>query len=212
MPENLGAVLDLAPNKPTAEEPWSSLPDGGICWVGRAKPEELPELYELTRKEVGENITSLETLQNMQRHNRDAVWGVYRASDNTRADTRLAGYFALLYLNAPGLEALEQGRFDGIDPDIRMVVASDTRPAAIYLWVIVVRRMTRIASWLLANALGADRYGGIPILAKAGTVGGLNALKGRGFEAHTSQEGVGQLFRLNRPPMPSSGSSSSPAA
>ena len=47
MSENFGDLLDLAPDK-AKEEPWSSLPDGGIIWVGRAKPEELPELYALT--------------------------------------------------------------------------------------------------------------------------------------------------------------------
>ncbi|HWA30743.1 MAG TPA: hypothetical protein VG867_06585 [Rhizomicrobium sp.] len=201
MSNNLGELLDLAPDK-AKEEPWSSLPDGGIVWVARAKEHEIPELYALTQKEVGDGITSLETLQNMQKHNRDAVWGVYRASDNSRADTKLVGYFALIFLNPPGLEALEQDRFDGIEPDMRMVVPSDTRPAAIYLWVVVVRRLSRIAGWLLANALGADRYGGIPIFAKAGTKGGLNALKGRGFSASDSNATVGHLFRLDRPPVP----------
>jgi hypothetical protein len=207
MSENLGELLDLAPDK-AKEEPWSSLPDGGIIWVARAKEEELPELYALTQKEVGNEITSLDTLRNMRKHNHDTVWGVYRASDNTRADKQMVGYFALIYLNQPGLEALEQGRFDGIDPDMRLVVPSDTRPAAIYLWVVVVRRMSRIAGWLLANALGAERYGGIPIFATAGTAGGLNALKGRGFTPHNAAAGIGNLFRMDRPAyVPAAGSS-----
>lgn len=208
MSDNLGQLLDLTPEK-AKEEPWSSLPDGGILWVGRAKDEELPELYALTQKEVGGDITSLETLRNMQRHNRDSVWSVYRASDSSRADKKLIGYLALIFLNQPGLEALEQGRFDGIDPDMRMVVPSGTRPAAIYVWVVVVRRVSRMAIWLMANALGTETYGGIPIFATAGTKGGLNALKGRGFSAQgseTSDAAVGQLFRLDRPPVSSSAS------
>lgn len=199
MSDNFGELLDLAPDK-AKEEPWSSLPDGGIIWVGRAKPEELPELYALTQREVGENITSLETLQRMHAYNHDTVWGVYRASDQSRADKKMVGYVALIFLNKAGLEALEQGRFDGIDPDMRMVVPSDTRPEAIYMWVVVLRKISRIAGWLIANALGAERYGGIPIFATAGTTGGLNALKGRGFVTHEKAAHIGTLFRMDRPP------------
>ena len=207
MSENFGDLLDLAPDK-AKEEPWSSHPDGGIIWVGRAKPEELPELYALTQKEVGEHITSLETLQKMHAYNHDTVWGVYRASDKTRTDKTLVGYAAIILLNQAGLEALEESRFDGIDPDMRMVVPSDTRPAAVYMWVVVLRKVSRIAGWLIANALGSDRYGGIPIFATAGTSGGLNALKGRGFVPHETKAGIGNLFRMDRPPMPSTGSAS----
>jgi hypothetical protein len=207
MSENFGDLLDLAPEK-AKEEPWSSHPDGGIIWVGRAKEEELPELYALTQREVGEHITSLETLQKMHKYNHDTVWGVYRASDKTRADKTLVGYAAIILLNQAGLEALEESRFDGIDPDMRMVVPSDTRPAAVYMWVVVLRKVSRIAGWLIANALGSDRYGGIPIFATAGTSGGLNALKGRGFVPHETKAGIGNLFRMDRPPMPSTGSAS----
>ena len=150
MAEKLGDLLDLAPEK-AKEEPWSSLPDGGIIWVARAKESELPELYELTKKEVGDNITSYEALHRMFTHNRDAVWGVYKATDNTRTDTRLIGYFAFLHLTQPGLDLLAAGQFDAIDPDDRLVVSSGTRPAALYLWVVVVRRVSRIATWLVAN-------------------------------------------------------------
>ncbi|HEY2034469.1 MAG TPA: hypothetical protein VGH02_12360 [Rhizomicrobium sp.] len=206
MSENFGDLLDLAPDK-AKEEPWSSHPDGGIIWVGRAKPEELPELYALTQREVGEHITSLQTLQNMQKFNRDTVWGVYRASDQTRTDKTMVGYVALIFLNKAGLEALEESRFDGIDPDMRMVVPSDTRPEAIYMWVVVLRKVSRIAGWLIANALGAERYGGVPIFATAGTTGGLNALKGRGFVPHETQAGLGNLFRMDRPPYVAAGNS-----
>lgn len=200
MSENLGDLLDLAPEK-AKEEPWSSLPDGGIMWVARAKPAELSELAALARREVGEHITSLEIMSNMHKYNRDSVWAVHRASDNTRSDPRIIGFVALIFLNKAGFEALEEARFDGLDPDMRMVVPSDTRPEAIYMWVVVLPRVSRMAGWLIANALGAERYGGVPIFATAGTVGGLNALKGRGFQPHQSAAGIGQLFRMDRPPV-----------
>ncbi|HSM95954.1 MAG TPA: hypothetical protein VLT91_07920, partial [Rhizomicrobium sp.] len=171
------------------------------------KPEEMPELYALTQREVGERITPLETLQKMHAYNNDTMWAVYRASDKTRADKTLVGYAAIILLNQAGLEALEESRFDGIDPDMRMVVPSDTRPQAIYMWVVVMRKVSRIGGWLIANALGAERYGGVPIFATAGTTGGLNALKGRGFVPHETRAGLGNLFRMDRPPYVAAGSS-----
>jgi hypothetical protein len=210
MSENFGNLLDLAPDK-AKEEPWSSLPDGGIIWVARAKPEEMPELYALTQREVGERITPLETLQKMHAYNNDTMWAVYRASDKTRADKTVVGYVALIFLNKAGLEALEESRFDGIDPDMRRAVPSGTRPEAIYMWGVVLRKISRIGGWLVANALGAERYGGIPLFATAGTLGGLNALKGRGFVPHNTQAGLGDLFRMDRPPYVPAASSSSAA-
>lgn len=207
MAEKIGDLLDLAPAK-AKEAPWSSLPDGGIIWVDRAQESELPELYALTQREVGDDITSFEVMRRVYQHNKDAFWSVYRASDNTRTDTKLIGYYALMHLTQPGLDLLEAGTFDAIDPDMRLVVESQTRPAAIYVWVIVVRRVSRIATWLLANALGAGVYGGVPIFATAGTVGGLNMLKGRGFSPQGQEAGVGKLFRLDRPPVSQSGNSS----
>ncbi|HEY8950560.1 MAG TPA: hypothetical protein VIM56_16875 [Rhizomicrobium sp.] len=199
MSENLAVWLDKAPDK-AKEEPWSSLPDGGIVWIGRSPAEELPEIYALTQQELGTNLAPLETLQKMHAHNRDTMWSVYRASDQSRADKKLAGYIAFLFLNKPGLETLEEGRFDQFDPDMRLVVPSDTRPEAMYVWVTVMRKISRIGIWLVANALGAERYGGIPIFATAGSMGGLNTLKGRGFTPHTSKDGLGNLFRMDRPP------------
>jgi hypothetical protein len=132
---------------------------------------------------------------------------VYRASDQSRSDRKMVGYVALIFLNKAGLEALEESRFDGIDPDMRMVVPSDTRPEAIYMWVVVLRKISRIAGWLIANALGAERYGGVPLFATAGTSGGLNALKGRGFIPHEKAANIGNLFRMDRPPYVAPGSS-----
>lgn len=196
MSQNLGDVLNKAPEKPT-EELWSSVPDGGIIWVRRATEGELPELYALTQREVGAQLAPYEVFQRMHAHNADSLWGVYRASDQTRSDTKLVGYFALIHLNPAGREMLEAGTFDGLDPDMRVVVPTQTRPAAIYLWVVVVRRVVRIATWLLANALGAEVYGGAPIFATAGTMGGLNAIKGHGFNEARSEAGLGKLYRLD---------------
>ncbi len=212
MSKKLGDLLDLAPDK-AKDEPWSSVPDGGVIWIRRAREEELPEIFEWTKKEVSEDIAPFEVLQRMYQHNGDAIWsGMHRASDNTRSDAKMVGFYALIHLNPAGLEQLEAGTFDGRDPDMRLIMPTATRPAAIYVWTIVVRRVARIATWLLANALGAEIYGGVPIFATAGTIGGLNIIRGYGFTGQSSADAkVGQLFRLDRPP-PSSASSASGSA
>jgi hypothetical protein len=202
MSKKLGDLLDKAPEKPR-EEPWSSVPDGGIIWVRRTAEDELPELYALTEREVAGQLAPFEVLQNMHRHNADSLWSVYRASDTTRSDAKLVGYYALIHLNPVGKDMLEAGTFDGHDPDMRVVVPSATRPAAIYVWVAIVRRVARVATWLLANALGAEVYGGVPIYATAGTMGGLNIIKGYGFDTARDEAGLGKLYRLDRGETPS---------
>ena len=197
MSKKLGDLLDKAPEKP-AEEPWSSVPDGGIIWVRRSTLAELPELYALTQREVAGPLAPYDVLVRMMQNNADTFWSVYRASDTTRSDTRLIGYYALIHLNPAGREMLEAGTFDGHDPDMRVVVPSATRPAAIYVWVAIVRRVARVATWLLANALGAEVYGGVPIFATAGTMGGLNIIKGYGFSTAQNEAGLGKLYRLDR--------------
>jgi len=210
MPWNLEEVLDNAPNQ-GREEPWSSTPDGGIVFLRRAKPEELPELHALAQQEIGADIATFETVQALHNHNRDSIWCVFRASDNTRADAKLVGWYGLVFLTQPGTEQLEAGTFDGRDLDLRLVVPTATHPASIYIWVVIARRHVRIATFLLANALGAEIYGGAPLYARAGTVGGLQALKGYGFSGIESEQNVGKLFRLDRPPVASSSGSSSAA-
>jgi hypothetical protein len=210
MQKKLGDLLDLAPEK-AKEEPWSSVPDGGIIWVRRTTEAELPELYELTQREVAGSLAPYEALTRMMENNADTFWSVYRASDTTRADAKLIGYYALIHLNQAGLEQLEAGTFDGLDPDMRLTVASQTRPAAIYVWVAIVRRVARVATWLLANALGAETYGGVPIFATAGTMGGLNIIKGYGFSTTGPEAGLGKLYRLDRGGQATAVSSSSAA-
>ena len=106
MSKKLGDLLDKAPEKPS-EEPWSSVPDGGIIWVRRTAEHELPDLYALTQREVDANLAPYEVFTRMYAQNADSLWSVYRASDQTRSDAKLIGYYALIHLNEAGREMLE---------------------------------------------------------------------------------------------------------
>lgn len=198
MQKNLSKVLDLVPNEPK-EDPWARLPDGGIVFVRRAKEDELVPIHELTKDQISADIAPLSVVQRVYQHNYDSFWTVNRASDPSRTDATLAGYFGLLHLTPVGREHLEKGTFDAHEPDLRLIVPSGTRPAAIYVWAIIARKTGRVATHLLALALGAELYGGVPIFATAGTLGGMNLMKGYGFSgARGSEAGLGQLFRLDQ--------------
>ena len=67
-----------------------------------------------------------------------------------------------------------------------------------YVWALVARKVARVATVLVAKALGRDLYGGVPIYGRAATLGGVASLKGYGFEgARPSEKGLGDLFRLD---------------
>jgi hypothetical protein len=51
---------------------------------------------------------------------------------------------------------------------------------------------------LVAEALGADRYGGLPIYATAGTLGGLKWLNHLGeADRGPAENGLGNVFRVD---------------
>jgi len=190
-------LLGLASGN-AAEEPWSVAPDGGVIWIRRATREELPELYAITKRELGDDIASLEVTGRVFDKNADSIWSVYRASDNTRADPVLVGLCAFLHLNQRGVECLEAGTFDASDPDMELIAPTAARPAAIYVWAMVARKVSLVTAWLAVNALGADMFRSIPIYSTAATMGGLNVLKSYGFTAHRRNDAViGELLRLD---------------
>lgn len=181
-------------------EPWASLPDGGIIFVRHPSDAEIADLYNLTKVEISPSVAPLSVVQAVYKHNRDSFWGIYQASSPERTDTRMTGYYGLLMLTQAGREALEQNRFDAHDVDLRLVTPDGQRPAAIYVWALVARKVNRMAVPLLAWALGAKLYGGVPIYATAGTLGGLSAIRKQGFiGAREADSGLGHLFRLDPP-------------
>jgi hypothetical protein len=149
--------------------------------------------------EISPDVAPLELVQAVYKHNSDSFWGVYyNESDAPDSKPRFIGYYGFLHLNADGQESLESGAFDAFHPDFNQLAKDGERPAVIYVWAIVAKKVARLATPLIAKALGKDRYGGVPIYAKAGTLGGLSTIKGYGFVgARPSEKGLGDLFRLD---------------
>jgi hypothetical protein len=171
--------------------------DGEVIVVRKARFEELEALHALTVLEIGPSVASLATMQGVYKHNPETLWPIFRRSPEFERD-HLAGYFGFLHLNAAGLAALQSRSLNGRDPDLTLLARAGERPAAIYVWAGIARKLRVIAEMLVAQAPGAERYGGLPIYATARTLGGLKWLNHLGEADRGPQENaLGNVFRVD---------------
>lgn len=181
---------------PGAREVTARHADGDVIAVRLTHPEEVIALHALTVAEIGSSVASLETMQRVYKHNPECLWTILRRPPG--APDRLAGYFGFLHLNAAGLAALEDRTLSGRTPNLAHLARASERPAAIYVWAGIARKVRALAEMLVAQAMGAERYGGLPIYATAGTLGGLKWLNHLGEADRGPQEnGLGSVFRID---------------
>lgn len=200
MQEKFNEVIGMENILPQ-NEPWASHPEGGILFVRHPSDTDIDNIHMLTKTEIATSTVPLAVIKAVYKHNRDNFWGLYRATDASKTDARFVGYYGVLLLNQAGRELLERGEFDASNPDLSLLAPGGTRPAAIYVWAVVARKLTRLASPLVTMAVGSRYYFGIPIYATAGTLGGLSSLKEHGFVgARQSEAGLGGLLRLDPAP------------
>ena len=171
--------------------------DGDLIVVRMAHPQEVESLHQMTVSEIGPSVASLQTMQEVYKHNPETLWPIFRRPPNGGPDC-LSGYFGFLHLNAAGVAALEARTLSGREPDLALLACSGERPAALYVWAGIARKMRTIAEGLVAEALGAERYGGLPVFATAGTLGGLKWLNHLGEAERGPQENaLGNVFRVD---------------
>ncbi len=171
--------------------------DGDLIVVRMTRPAEVEVLHALTLAEIGPSVASLAIMQGVYKNNPECLWSILRRPAEGGPDL-LAGYFGFLHLNAGGLVALEDRSLSGRAPDLAHLARAGERPAAIYVWAGIARRMRVLAEMLVAQALGAEHYGGLPIYATAGTPGGLKWLNHLGEADRGPQEnGLGRVFRID---------------
>ena len=172
-------------------------PEGGAVFFGRALAEEIPELHAMTVREIGPATASLAVMQSVHKHNPDCLWTILKTDDDA-ATPRLAGYYGYLHLNRAGYACLEQGTFDAREPDLALLAGAGERPAAIYIWAMVARKLRALITPLLPQALPKALYGDLPIVARAGTVGGLKRINEvAATEGNETAQGLGDLFRID---------------
>ncbi len=202
MKQSLNEIIMLASQAPR-HEPFIPLPDGTLILVRRPTDTEIDNIHGLTRAELEVSTVPLHVIKAVHKHNKDTLWGVYHASEDSpeaRRDARMVGYYGFLHLTQAGRDQVERAEFDAGDPPLELIVPHGERPAAIYIWAVVAKGVARYGTPLTARGLGRDLYGGVPIYTTAGTMGGLSSIKGYGFAAaRPAQEGLGHLFRLDPP-------------
>jgi len=199
MKKTLNEIITLASIAPR-HEPLMARSQRSAIWVRRPTAEEIENIHSLTKAEIRASRVPLPVIRAVHKHNKDSFWGVYQAPAQDRKNSQFLGYYAFLHLNQAGRTALERDEFDSTELDLSLLVPSGERPAAIYIWAVVARRLAWVATPLVVRALGTELYGDLPIYAKAGTMGGLNVIKGYGFHgAREAEAGLGHLFRLDPP-------------
>lgn len=171
--------------------------DGDVIVVRMTQPDEIAALHSLTVLEIGPSVATLETMHRVHKHNPECLFTILRRPASGEPD-RLAGYFGFLHLNAAGLAALETRTLSGREPDLALIAAAGERPTALYVWAGIARKVRVLAEMLVAQALGAERYGGLPVYATAGTLGGLKWLNHLGeADRGPAENALGNVFRVD---------------
>jgi hypothetical protein len=128
-------------------------------------------------------------------HNRDSFWAVEHLPPDKAAPI-IVGFYSFLLLNMAGRTALETRRLDRAAPHLSLLAPFGEAPAAIYIWAIVARRLTRRLMPSLARAMGL-LYADAPIFAFVMTEDGRKASVGAGFTASAhAQIDVGSFIQL----------------
>lgn len=196
MDENAFPINAMSPS-PGVREFIATHADGDVIVVRMTQTGEVDALHALTVLEIGPSVASLETMHRVYKHNPECLWTILRRPASGEPD-RLAGYFGFLHLNTTGLAALEARILSGREPDVALLAAAGERPAALYVWAGIARKVRVLAEMLVAQALGAERYGGLPVYATAGTLGGLKWLNHLGeADRGPAENALGNVFRVD---------------
>jgi hypothetical protein len=157
------------------------VPGRGWFSVRRPSIGDIEALYPLGVSEIGPGIATPETVARIQNHNRDSVWVILHREKSLDETPVMKGFWAFLMLKEEGVEALRLGELDPLNPDLSLIHVTGVRPAALYIWAIVARRLMAYTLNPIARALGKQIYGGVPLISVAATLGGEQSLLGFGF-------------------------------
>lgn len=159
----------------------TEVPGRGWFSVRRASPGDIAAMHPIGLSEIGSGIASPQAVQRVQDHNRDSVWMILHREKSLADVPVMKGFWAFLMLKEEGVAALRNGELDPLDPDLALIHVSGIRPAALYIWAIVARRLMAYTLNPIARALGKQIYGGVPLISVAATLGGEQSLLGFGF-------------------------------
>jgi hypothetical protein len=162
-----------------------------------AHPREVARIHELTVREIGPGVASLDVMQRVHQHDPNSLWVVLRAEAGAKG-FRIVGTYGYLFLNPEGVAQLEDGVLDTRNPPTAVLARPDERPAQIYIWLMVARKLTALLAPLVIKGFPKARYGGVPLAARAGTIGGLKSvLPSAIVDGRRASSGVGDVFKID---------------
>lgn len=153
-------------------------PEGGRLWLRPARYDELGELHSLIASEISPDVGPVSIMQAVFLKNPISFWRIERRLPE--GPVVPVGMYGFLPLNKRGVEALRAEALDTREPQLEYVAAAEERPAALYIWAIVARKVRQLVYPLIKQALGPV-YSSIPVFAIPATTGGVKAVAHRGF-------------------------------
>jgi hypothetical protein len=187
-------MTNSAPYKEIAtEHRVAVLGNGRKIYVRKSAPSEILGIQALVAREIAGKVASWQTMERFYALNRDSFWSICEMEARS-----LIGCILFLLPNTDGVDAILSQKIDATEPPPELFVGSDERPAAIYIWALVARKMAKQALGLVTVAMSPTLYGGLPIYTRAGTVGGFNALVSGGSQSLGTPH-LGGVFQMQSP-------------
>lgn len=142
--------------------------------IRRANRFDVNKLIALAQDNLSDPIAPAHIVEGVIGRNPNNLLAIDRGED-------LAGAWAMLMLNARGLEALLTGTLDPHDPDLRLLAASTEAPAAIYVWVIMCPGVAAEGIHHVAHFLRQPLYAAANLYSRPTTPPGIKINLRRGF-------------------------------
>jgi predicted GNAT family N-acyltransferase len=129
-------------------------------------------------------------VQRVVRHNPDCLFAVARKSKfNPDAPTG-EGFFAMLPLNALGLQLLALDALNTRSPDVRFIAKPGERPAGIYMWCVLAPGALAAGLALFMEQIAAPQYTGVAMYNRSITEAGTRFNQVLGFQLGTTVGGI----------------------
>ncbi len=147
--------------------------------VSPAAPSELPGLHAFISDVLGPGIASIDTVKAVHAKQAFSVWKVRGKHGET------SGAYAFLYLNQNGLDAINENRFDSLEPDTDHLAASPGDVVAIFAWCMVLTGRAKAALLQAADWVDLCGWSDRPIFTNPVTARGSRLAQSLGFTPYT---------------------------
>jgi len=172
-------------------------PDNATIGFRFARASEIARIHELTVREIGPDVASAGVMQRIHQYDPASLSVVLRADPGSKG-FRIVGAYGYLFLNQKGVALLEDGLLDTRNPDMSALALPDERPAQLYIWLMVARKLTALLAPLVIKTYPKARYGGVPLAARAGTNAGLKcALQAASHDGNGTAGRIGDVFKID---------------